>query len=91
MWCPFHDLLRRLMKMFILNSTVDNCQTPYSLQKFCVTSKDTHFPLKQVCLPIAMKALINKCECSEDQNDKLRKGCRLFLIAIIEKPQDDSL
>ena len=52
----YDDLLRRLMKMFILRSTVDNLETPYSLQKFCVTNKDTHLPLKQMHLPTTVTA-----------------------------------
>ena len=36
-------------------------------------------------LPTAVKALSDKCECLGDQNNKLRKGCKLFLI---EKLQD---
>ena len=42
----YDDHFRRLMKMFILRSTVDNLETPYLPQKFCVTNKDTHLPLK---------------------------------------------
>ena len=84
----YDDLLRRLTKIFNLRSTVDNLGTPYSLQKFCVTNKDTHLPFKQTRLPTAVKALIKKCEWLGDQNNKLRKGCRLFLIAMIEKLQD---
>ena len=67
---------------------IDNLETPYSLQKFCVTSKDTHLPLKQMHLPTALKTLIDKCKCSKNQNGKLRKSCTLFLIAMIEKLQD---
>ena len=45
--CDAYDnLLRRLIKMFVLGSTVDNLETPYSPQKFCVTNKDTHCLLK---------------------------------------------
>ena len=58
----YYDLLK-LMKMFIPRSTVDNLETPYSLQKFCITSKDAHFPLKQMRWPTALG----------DQDDKLRK------------------
>ena len=43
-------------EMFIFRSTVDNLETPYSLQKFCVTNKDIYLPLKQMCLPTAVKA-----------------------------------
>ena len=52
-----------------------------------LTNKDTHNkdPLKQMRLPTAVKVLIDKCECSGDQSDKLRKGCRLLLIDMIEK------
>ena len=50
-----------------------------------VPNKDTHLQLKQMRLSTAVKALINKCECLGDLNSKLRKGCRLFLIAMIEK------
>ena len=53
------------MKVFILRSTVDNHETPYSLQTFCVTNKDAHLYLKRRSLPTAMKALIDKCECVE--------------------------
>ena len=42
----------------------------------------------KVYLPTAVKVLIDKCEWSVDQNDELKKGCRLFLIAMIEKLQD---
>ena len=38
--------------------------------------------------PTAVKALIDKCECTRDPNNKLGKGCRLFLTATIEKLQD---
>ena len=38
----YDDLLRRLMKMLTLRSIVDNLETPYSLQKFCITNKVTH-------------------------------------------------
>ena len=38
--------------------------------------------------PTAVKALIDKCECMGDPNNKLGKGCRLFLTATIEKLQD---
>ena len=68
------DFLRRLMKIFILGSTEDN--------------KDTHLPLKQMRFPTAVKALIDKCECMGDPNNKLGKGCRLFLTVTIEKLQD---
>ena len=74
--------------MFILRATVDHLETPCSLQKFCVTNKDTDLSLKQMRLPTAVKALIEKCECSGDENDKLRKSCRLFLIVITEKLQN---
>ena len=63
--CDAYDnLLRRLIKMFALGSTVENLETPYSPQKFCVTNKDTHRLLKQIHLPTALKVLINKSECS---------------------------
>ena len=87
----YDDLLKRLMKMFILRSTVDNLERLYSLQKICVTNKDTHRPLKQMHLPTAVKDLMDKCEYSGDQNHKLSKGCRLFLIAMIENFKIDSI
>ena len=73
--------------MFILRSRADNLETLYSLQKFCVTNKDTHLPLKQMHLPVVVKTIINKCECLAfwEQSNNLTKGCRLFLIAMIEK------
>ena len=40
----YDDLLSRRMQQ----STVGNFETPYSSQKFCVTNKDTHLPLKQI-------------------------------------------
>ena len=54
--CNAHDDLLRNMKIFILSSTVNNLETPYSLQKFCVTNKDIHLSLKQMHLPTAVKA-----------------------------------
>ena len=80
------DLLRQLMNMFILRPTFDNLETPYSLQKFCVTN--AHLRLKQMHLPTAVKALIDKFECLGDQINKWRKVSRLFLIPMIEKFQD---
>ena len=60
--CDAYDgLLRQLMKMFILRSTVKNLETPYLLQKVCVTNKDIHLPLKQMHLPTVGEALIDKC------------------------------
>ena len=76
------------MKMFILRSRVKNFGRPYSHQKFCITNKDSHLLLKQMCLSTAVKALVNKCECLAEQNNKLRKSCRLFLVTMIEKLQD---
>ena len=74
------------MNMFILRPTFDKPETPYSLQKFCVTN--AHLPLKQMHLPTAVKVLIDKFECLGDQINKWRKVCRLFLIPMIEKFQD---
>ena len=81
----YEDLLRKLMKMFLLRSHVDAAQTPRALIKVDVKKKDVQLPLNQLRLPTSVKAAISSSSCSADKKDRFRKDCVSFLIGVIEK------
>ena len=66
----YEELIRKLMKMFLLGSTVDEAKTPLALLKIDLNKMDARLPLSQLRLP---------------KKDRFKKECISFIIGGIIK------
>ena len=55
----YEELIRKLMKMFLLGSTVEEAKTPLALLKIDLNKMDARLPLSQLRLPTAAKVAIS--------------------------------
>ena len=53
----YEELIRKLMKMFLLGSTVDGAKTPLAFLKIDLNNMDTRLPLSQLRLPASVKVV----------------------------------
>ena len=83
-------IMRRLMKMFLLTSVVENASTPYKLIKIDVDLATNRLPVDQMKLPTATNALLKSSDIIYEQKSKLRKECRTLLSRLVAKLQERS-
>ena len=77
----YEELIRKLMKMFLLGSMVDGAKTPLALVKIDLNKMDTRLPLSQLRLPTAVKVAISTSSCPSDKKIVLKKNLyRLQLV-----------
>ena len=69
----YEELIRKLMKMFLLGSTVDGAKTPLALLKIDLDKMDTRLPLSQLRLPTSVKVAISTSSCPSDKKDRFKK------------------
>ena len=81
----YEELIRKLMKMFLLGSTVEGAKTPLALLNIDLNKMDTGLPLSQLRLPTAVKVDISTSTCPFDKKDRFRKECISFIIGAINK------
>ena len=81
----YEELIRKLMKMFLLGSTVDGAKTPLALLKIYFNKMDTRLPLSQLRLPTTVKVAISTSSCPSDKKDHFKKECISFIIGAINK------
>ena len=79
------ELIRKLMKMFLLGSTVDGAKTPLALLKIDLNKMDTRLPLSQLRLPTIVKVVISTSSYTFEKKDCLKKECTSFIIGAINK------
>ena len=53
----YEELIRKLMKMFLLGSTGDGAKTPLAVLKIDLNNMDTRLPLSQLRLPTSIKVV----------------------------------
>ena len=81
----YEELIRKLMKMFLLGSTVDGAKTPLALLKIDLNKMDTRLPLSQLRLPTTVKVAMSTSSCPSDKKDRFKKECISFIIGAINK------
>ena len=81
----YEELIRKLMKMFSLGSTVDGAKTPLALLKIDLNKMDTWLSLSQLRLHTAVKVAISTSSCPSDKRDCFKKECISFIIGAINK------
>ena len=81
----YEELIRKLMKMFLLGSTVDGAKTPLALLKIDLNKMDTRLPLSQLRLPTAVKVAISTSSYPSDKKDHFKKESISFIIGAINK------
>ena len=75
----YEELIRKLMKMFLLGSTVDGAKTPLTLLKIDLNKMDTRLPLSQLRLPTGVKVAISTSSCPCDKKGRFKKECVYIL------------
>ena len=91
---PFMDeilasIIRRLMKIFLLRSVVNDVVTSHQLIKLDITKKG-FLPQLAVKLPTASKALLSTLEISSSKKIKLIDQCVSMVKTIVLKLQERS-
>ena len=81
----YEELIRKLMKMFLLRSTVDGGKTRLALLKIDLNKMDTRLPLSQLRLLTAVEVAISTSSCPSDTKDRFKKECISFIIGAINK------
>ena len=69
------SIIRRLMKIFLLRSVVNDVVTSHQLIKLDITKKEAFLPQLAVKLPTASKALLSTLEISSGKKIKLIDQC----------------
>ena len=81
----YEKLIKMLMKMFLLGSTVDGARTPLTVLKNDLNKMDTRLPSSQLRLPTTVKVAISTSFCPSDKKDCFKKECISFIIGAINK------
>ena len=83
------SIIRRLMKIFLLRSVVNDVVTSHQLIKLDITKKG-FLPQLAVKLPTASKALLSTLEISSSKKIKLIDQCVSMVKTIALKLQENS-
>ena len=81
----YEELIRKLMKMFLLGSTIDGAKIPLAFLKIDLNKMDTRLPLSQLRLPTTVKVAMITSSCPSDKKDRFKKECISFIIGAINK------
>ena len=77
------SVIRRLMKIFLLQLVVNDGVTSHQLIKLYITKKEGFLPQLAVKLPAASKTLLSTLEISSSKRIKLIDQCVLMVKRIV--------
>ena len=80
--------MKRILKMVILQRTVESVDTAKKLATLNVKNEDIYLPLRSMKLPTGVTNLLDSSTACDVMKDDFRRQCQIILVALVLKFQE---